>query len=75
MIIQQTNAGGAIFDHAGIRGDSSTFIANLNKEEGPAPRVIDKAVENNKESMQRQVEATIAKIEEKLNRSLKRRYR
>jgi len=75
MVIQQTNAGGAIFDHAGIRGESSAFIANLNKEEGPAPRVIDKAVENNKPQMQREVEVTIAKIEEKLNRSLKRRYR
>ena len=49
MVIQQADAAGAIYDHAG-RNTSSTFVTNLNAEVGQEPRAIDKAVERGRET-------------------------
>ena len=75
MIMQQADAAGAIYDHAGRRG-SSKFITNLNADGGgEQPRVIDKAVENNKPAVQSVVQSVIADVEKKTNRTLKKRYK
>ena len=75
MVMQQADAAGAIYDHAGRRG-SSKFITNLNAEGGgEQPRVIDKAVENNKPAVQSVVQSVIDDVEKKTNKTLKRRYR
>jgi hypothetical protein len=75
MVMQQADAAGAIYDHAGRRG-SSKFITNLNAEGGgEQPRVIDKAVENNKPAVQSVVQSVIADVEKKTNRTLKKRYK
>jgi hypothetical protein len=69
MVIQQANAAGAIYDHAGRNTDSS-FITNLNKEVGGQPRAIDLAVENNKPAVQAKVELVIKDVEQRTNRKL-----
>lgn len=75
MVMQQADAAGAIYDHAGRRG-SSKFITNLNAEGGgEQPRVIDKAVEKNKPAVQQVVQSVISDVEKKTNRTLKQRYR
>ena len=75
MVMQQADAAGAIYDHAGRRGNSK-FITNLNAEGGgEQPRVIDKAVENNKPAVQSVVQSVIADVEKKTNRTLKKRYK
>ena len=75
MVMQQADAAGAIYDHAGRRG-SSKFITNLNADGGgEQPRVIDKAVENNKPAVQSVVQSVIADVEKKTNRTLKKRYK
>jgi hypothetical protein len=57
MVIQQADAAGVIYDHAG-RHANSLFVAMLNKEVGPQPRAIDVAVEKNRQ----QVTAEVLKI-------------
>ena len=75
MIMQQADAAGAIYDHAGRIG-SSKFITNLNADGGgEQPRVIDKAVENHKPDVQKVVQSVIDDVEKKTNKTLKRRYR
>jgi predicted HAD superfamily phosphohydrolase len=75
MIMQQADAAGAIYDHAGRRG-SSKFVTNLNAEGGgEQPRVIDKAVENHKPDVQKVVQSVIDDVEKKTNRTLKQRYK
>jgi hypothetical protein len=75
MIMQQADAAGAIYDHAGRIG-SSKFITNLNTDGGgEQPRVIDKAVENHKPDVQKVVQSVIDDVEKKTNKTLKRRYR
>ena len=75
MVMQQADAAGAIYDHAGRRGNSK-FITNLNAQGGgEQPRVIDKAVENNKPAVQSVVQSVIDDVEKKTNKTLKRRYR
>jgi len=69
MVIQQANAAGAIYDHAG-RNTSSMFIANLNKEVGGQPRAIDLAVENNRDVVEAKVELVIKDVEQRTNRKL-----
>jgi hypothetical protein len=73
MIIQQKSFAGAIYDHAGagISGIRNTaFIANLNKEVGDAPRVIDKAVENNRPGVTAELLSIVGKVMEQTNRNL-----
>jgi hypothetical protein len=73
--MQQADAAGAIYDHAGRR-NGSKFVTNLNADGGGEhPRVIDKAVENNKPAVQSVVQSVIDDVEKKTNRSLKRRYK
>ena len=74
MVVQSTDPAGVIYDHAG-RNTSSLFVTNLTKEEGGQPRVIDKAVANNKPAVQKDVEVVIADVEKITNRNLKRRTR
>ena len=69
MVIQQANAAGAIYDHAG-RNTSSMFITNLNKEVGGQPRAIDLAVENNRDTVEANVELVIKDVEQRTNRKL-----
>jgi hypothetical protein len=75
MTMQQRDAAGAIYDHAGRRG-SSKFVTNLNAEGGgEQPRVIDKAVEKNKPAVQKEVQSVIDDVEKKTNKQLKKRYK
>ena len=73
MVIQQKSFAGAIYDHAGagISGIRNTaFIANLNKEVGDAPRVIDKAVENNRPGVTAELLSIVGKVMQQTNRNL-----
>jgi hypothetical protein len=69
MVIQQANAAGAIYDHAG-RNTSSMFVTNLNTEVGEQPRAIDKAVTNNREAVEAKVELVINDVARRTNRKL-----
>ena len=69
MVIQQANAAGAIYDHAG-RNTDSTFVTNLNKEVGGQPRAIDLAVENNRDTVEAKVELVVKDVEQRTNRKL-----
>ena len=69
MVIQQANAAGAIYDHAG-RNTSSMFVSNLNAEVGPQPRAIDKAVENNRGAVEQKVLEIVNAVSARLNRKL-----
>jgi hypothetical protein len=75
MTVQQRDAAGAIYDHAG-RHTTGRFVANLNVSGGgEQPRIIDKAVEKNKPAVQQEVQLVIADIETKTNQKLKQRYK
>jgi len=69
MVIQQANAAGAIYDHAG-RNTTSMFVTNLNAEAGPQPRAIDKAVENNRGAVEQKVLEIVDAVSARLNRKL-----
>ena len=69
MVIQQANAAGAIYDHAG-RNTDGMFITNLNAEVGEQPRAIDKAVTNNREAVEAKVELVINDVARRTNRKL-----
>ena len=73
MVIQQTDAAGAIYDHAG-RHTSSTFVSNLNAEVGDQPRAIDKAVEKGRLPVTLKVLEVVQDVEKKINRKLKVTY-
>lgn len=73
MVVQQKSFAGAIYDHAGagISGIRNTaFIANLKKEVGDAPRVIDKAVESNRPAVTAELLSIVGKVMEQTNRNL-----
>lgn len=69
MVIQQANAAGAIYDHAG-RNTSSMFVTNLNKEVGDQPRAIDRAVENNRGIVEAKVLLVVDDVAARTNRKL-----
>jgi len=69
MVIQQANAAGAIYDHAG-RNTQSMFVTNLNAEVGDQPRAIDKAVTNNREAVEAKVELVINDVARRTNMKL-----
>ena len=69
MVIQQADAAGAIYDHAG-RQTSSTFVTNLNTEAGPEPRAIDIAVERNKEVVTDKVRKIVETVENLISRDI-----
>ena len=73
MVIQQKSFAGAIYDHAGagISGIRNTsFIANLNKEVGDAPRVVDKAVESNRPAVTAELLIIVGKVMAQTNRNM-----
>ena len=70
MVIQQKDAAGAIYDHAGIKSSSTQFVANLNMEEGQAPRALDIAVERNRNEVEREVMQIVERVMTKLNRNM-----
>jgi hypothetical protein len=74
MVIQQKDAAGAIYDHAGIKSSSTTFVANLNMEEGQAPRALDIAVERNRDEVEREVMQIVERVMTKLNRNMQVQY-
>jgi hypothetical protein len=69
MVIQQNDAAGAIYDHAG-RNTSGTFVTNLDVEVGGQPRAVDIAVENNREAVTEKVMQIVDTVMEKTNRKL-----
>ena len=73
MVIQQADAAGAIYDHAG-RNTNSTFVTNLNAEVGPEPRAIDKAVERGREPVTKKVYEVVQDVEKQINRNLRFTY-
>ena len=73
MVIQQADAAGAIYDHAG-RHTNSMFVTNLNAEAGPEPRAIDKAVERGREPVTKKVYEVVQDVEKQINRNLRFTY-
>ena len=73
MVIQQADAAGAIYAHAG-RHTNSTFVTNLNAEAGPEPRAIDKAVERGREPVTKKVYEVVQDVEKQINRNLRFTY-
>jgi hypothetical protein len=69
MSMQQKDVAGAIFDHAG-KNKTTRFTDTLNKEEGPAPRVLEKAVIKNRQNVVREVEKIVDKVMATLNKKL-----
>jgi len=74
MVIQQKDAAGAIYDHAGIRSSDTAFVANLNMQEGLAPRAIDIAVERNRTEVEHEVMQIVERVMTKLNRNMQTNY-
>ena len=70
MVIQQADAAGAIYDHAGRNPSTSTFVANLNKEEGNQPRAIDIAVERHREAVTDKVRQIVQTVENLISRDI-----
>ena len=73
MVAQQTDAAGAIYDHAGIK-TKGQFVTNLNVEVGSQPRAIDPAVEKNRKTVEFAVVEIIGEVTKVLNKNLKARY-
>jgi hypothetical protein len=73
MVIQQADAAGAIYDHAGRR-TNSMFVTNLNAYVGPEPRAIDKAVERGREPVTKKVYEVVQDVEKQINRNLRFTY-
>ena len=68
MSMQQKDVAGAIFEHAG-KNKTTRFTETLGKEEGPAPRVLQKAVDKNRTN----VEHTVTKIVDDVMKTLNKR--
>lgn len=69
MVIQQKDAAGAIYDHAGRR-TLGIFVTNLNAEVGHEPRAIDPAVEMHRDTVEHEVMAIVEKVMDRVNRNL-----
>jgi len=69
MVIQQADAAGAIYDHAG-RQTNSTFVTNLDAEVGPEPRAIDIAVERNREAVTDKVRQIVETVTNLISRDI-----
>lgn len=74
MVAQQTDAAGAIYDHAGIKTKNTNFVNNLNVEVGSQPRAIDPAVQQHRETVQFAVKKIVDEVAKTLNKTLKVRY-
>ena len=73
MVAQQTDAAGAIYDHAGAKTKNTNFVNNLNVEVGTQPRAIDPAVEKNRKTVEVAVSAIVDEVVKVLNQNLKGR--
>lgn len=73
MIIQQADAAGSIYDHAGAQ-TQSTFVTNLDVEVGGQPRAVDIAVENNREAVTEKVMQIVDTVMDLTNRKLVTRH-
>lgn len=71
MVIQQVNAAGAIYDHAG-RNTNSMFVTNLDKEVGQEPRAVDIAVENNRDVVTEKVRQIVETVTNLMSRNIER---
>jgi hypothetical protein len=71
MVAQQTDAAGAIYDHAGAKTKNTNFVNNLNVEVGTQPRAIDLAVEKNRKTVEVAVVAIVDEVVKVLNQNLK----
>ena len=71
MVAQQTDAAGAIYDHAGAKTKNTNFVNNLNVEVGTQPRAIDPAVEKNRRTVEVAVVAIVDEVVKVLNQNLK----
>ena len=70
MVIQQADAAGAIYDHAGRQVGTSAFVTNLDTEVGPEPRAIDIAVERNREAVTDKVRQIVETVENLISRDI-----
>ena len=73
MVIQQADAAGAIYDHAGAQ-TQGTFVTNLDIEVGGQPRAVDIAVENNREAVTEKVMQIVDTVMDLTNRKLVTRH-
>jgi len=74
LVLQQRDAAGAIWDHAGIRNDSQ-FVTNLLAEGehvGPvaAPRAMEPAAESVQPAVEKEVEKIVERVMSIVNRNL-----
>ena len=74
MVAQQTDAAGAIYDHAGTKTKNTNFVNNLNVQVGNQPRAIDPAVEKHRYTVQYAVKKIVDDVADVLNKKLKVRY-
>lgn len=75
MVVQQKSFAGAIYDHVGIGISgirNSNFIGSLNSKAsiGNAPRVTNKAVENNRAEVTAELLTIVGKVMAKTNRNM-----
>jgi mRNA-degrading endonuclease RelE of RelBE toxin-antitoxin system len=75
MVVQQKSFAGAIYDHVGIGISgirNSNFIGSLNSKAsiGTAPRVTNRAVENNREEVTAELLSIVGKVMQQTNRNL-----
>ena len=74
MVVQSTDPAAVIYDHAGRNTQGTAFVSNLTAQEGPQPRVMEPAVERNREAVEKDVLKTIEKVIDVTNRNLRTRY-
>jgi hypothetical protein len=75
MVVQQKSFAGAIYDHVGIGISgirNSNFIGSLNSKSsiGTAPRVTNRAVENNREEVTAELLSIVGKVMAQTNRNM-----
>ena len=73
MVIQQNDAAGAIYDHAGRR-TPGIFVTNLNAETSREPRAIDPAVEMHRDTVEQEVLSIVEKVMDAINKNMQVQY-
>jgi len=73
MVIQQKDAAGAIYDHAGRR-TPGIFVTNLNAETSHEPRAIDPAIEMHRDTVEQEVLSIVEKVMGAINKNMQVRY-
>lgn len=74
MVVQSADPAAVIYDHAGRNTQGTAFVTTLTAQEGPQPRVMEPAVEKNREAVEKDVLKTIEKVMAITNRNLRTRY-